>query len=79
MAETVEKFFNEKIAMMPPEEHEIVGKGSKSAKPAIKPTVTSTVDPSEPPAKKGKPSIKTETIAAGKGVKNNCFSDIIYP
>lgn len=65
MAETVEKFFNEKLAMMPPEEVEIVGKGSKTV---VKPATSSTGDPGEPPAKKGKkstPPTKPRTIAAG--------------
>lgn len=63
MAETVEKFFNEKIAMMPPEEYEII-KGSKTAvKPVVKPATSSTGDSLEPAAKKAKPA-KPRTIAA---------------
>ena len=67
MAETVEKFFNEKLAMMPPEEYEII-KGAKTVgKPAVKPAVSSTGDPLEPAAKKIKQPInKPRTIAAGK-------------
>lgn len=67
MAETVEKFFDEKLAMMPPEEYEIVGKGAKTV---VKPATSSTGDPEgEPPAKKGKkstPPTKPRTIAAGR-------------
>lgn len=49
MAEAIEKFFNEKLSMMPPEEVEITGKNNK---PVIKPatsttTITSTVEPVE--------------------------------
>ena len=65
MAETVEKFFNEKLAMMPPEEYEIFGKGSKTV---VKPATSSTGDPDEPLAKKAKkspPSIKATATAAG--------------
>lgn len=60
MAETVEKFFNEKIAMMPPEEHEII-KGSKTV---VKPATSSTGDPNEPATKKAKPVVKPRAIAA---------------
>ena len=80
MAEVVEKFFTEKISMMPPEEYEIVG---KSNKPVVK-AATSTsnagepitepiepIEPIEPLAKRGKKTIvtsvvKTRSIPAGR-------------
>ena len=66
MAESLEKFFNEKLAMMPPEEYEVVG---KNARPLIKPaSSTSSGDPGEPPTKRGKKAgpVKPRSIAAGK-------------
>ena len=76
MAEVIEKFFNEKLSMMPPEEVEI---NSKSNKPVIKPaTSTTTTAPAtdeptadlEPVAKRGKkavgpPAVKTRSLPAG--------------
>lgn len=44
-------FFNEKLAMMPPEEYEIVGKGPKSKKQPKTPVATVV---GEPPSKRGK-------------------------
>ena len=61
MAETVEKFFDEKLASMPPEEYEII-KGSKTV---VKPATSSTGNLIEPAAKKAKPMDKPQTIAAG--------------
>jgi len=78
MAEVIEKFFNEKLSMMPPEEVEIVG---KSNKPVIKPATSTTttisttgesteqIEPLEPVAKRGKKVIvqsvvKTRSIPA---------------
>ena len=61
MAETVEKFFTEKITSMPPEEYEII-KGSKSVS---KPAISRNGDSTEPAAKKAKPIDKPQTIAAG--------------
>ena len=59
MAEVLEKFFDEKLSMMPPEEYEIV-KGSKTVVKAA----TSTSESGEPIAKKSK-IIKPRSIAAG--------------
>jgi len=66
MAEVLEKFFNEKIAMMPPEEHEVfTNKNNRvvTVKPA---TSTSNTDEQlEPPAKRGKKTPpKPRSIAA---------------
>lgn len=74
MAEVVEKFFKEKLSMMPPEEYELMGKGNK---PVVKPATstsntgeaTDAADPSEPAAKRGKKAItpsvvKTRSIPA---------------
>jgi len=70
MAETVEKFFNEKLAMMPPEEYEIIKGGKPTIKPVLKPATSSTGDLIEPAAKKTKPTIKPRTTAAGNFIKN---------
>jgi len=68
MAETIEKFFNEKISMMPPEEVEIT---SKSNKPVIKPATSTTttisttgepVEPLEPVAKRGKKVVGPQVV-----------------
>ena len=63
MAETVEKFFNEKISTMPPEEYEIIKGGKSGSKPAISKTGGDLI---EPATKKAKPIDKPQTIAAGK-------------
>lgn len=74
MADAIEKFFNEKLSMMPPEEVEVTG---KSNKPVIKPATSTTTTISttgetselEPVAKRGKkvvgpPAVKTRSIPA---------------
>ena len=67
MAEVLEKFLNEKLAMMPPEEYEVTtGKNNRTVtvKPAT--STSNTGEPSEPPAKKGKKApAKTRSIAPG--------------
>ena len=79
MAEVVEKFFNEKLSMMPPEEYELHG---KSNKPVVKPATstsntgefTEPIEPVEPAAKKGKkappvqPVVKRETRSIPAGI-----------
>ena len=74
MAEGLEKFFNEKLAMMPPEEYEIVGKG-KSTKKQAKPVINSiTGEAEEPPSKRGKKvgPVKPRSLPAG-----NCVSSSV--
>jgi len=75
MAEVIEKFFNEKLSMMPPEEVEVT---SKSNKPVIKPATSTTTTATttgestaelEPVAKRGKkvvgpPAVKTRSLPA---------------
>ena len=67
MAEVLEKFLNEKLAMMPPEEYEVTtGKNNRTVtvKPAT--STSNTGEPIEPPAKKGKKTpAKTRSIAPG--------------
>ena len=74
MAEVLEKFLNEKLAMMPPEEYEVTtGKNNRTVtvKPAT--STSNTGEPSEPPAKKGKKTpAKTRSIAPGIH-QNLCF------
>jgi len=69
MAETVEKFFDEKIATMPPEEYEIIKGGKSGPKPSISKTGGDLIEPATKKAKSidkpmAKPMDKPQTIAA---------------
>lgn len=71
MAETVEKFFNEKIATMPPEEYEIIKGGKSGPKPSISKSGGDLIEPATKKSKPidkpiDKPMDKPQTIAAGK-------------
>jgi len=67
MAEVIEKFFNEKLAMMPPEEVEITSKSKPVVKPATSTTTTvsssgDTTAELEPVAKRGKKVVGPQVV-----------------